>query len=508
MIFQESNCKRILTKMDTESNSLQKYESVDKAGAICCQVCNLKFTNTIELKSHTFIHDGIQQLPNEMIENIMKFLPPDDLAAFSLTCKNYKDLAEQYFDRECNNLGQINIEADTTVHLGRFFNRNYEKRFCQFVRSVKLVIDNHEKLVEAFECIRMKCAKKLQSFEIKSQRRLIKLNEHQIDIISKQIDQLKVLALHGIMGGDVILNCIESLKVLIFHPYHTDLFSTNLNSWVNRTISSLEILILVDENYAQVNLNNFLRQNPQLIAVICDNLASIRSICSTEQIIPYAALWFHNEDDFWEVHDEIEQCCSRQNIKRLDIVLPDWGLLLPFLAILHFEYVKGLHFRVCHDIRLFFKHMDIRPNVEALYLHFDVRLTKRSLERITECFPNLYELSIQICNGTSYSIQNGLMLILSRLKKLKRLYLSGKDNPKYDAIELNTARLNLQDASFVTVNLSYSSYSHTPENFSKIRIQKGLRGIFGIEDFDQYPILDFLYTTPEIHCFSKNLNLH
>lgn len=439
----------------------------------CCSSCDLVFYSSSGLEAHIFDHKEFSDLPNEIVEQIFGYITTNDLAAMSLTCRRYRDLAETFFERELN-CGRAFIKSSYETGRNRvrfikpFASERYEICFRSFMPNVFVNIRDAALLRDTLRFIRDCCAKQLQQLAIRSFNEACHLDADHIRIIAEQVKHLKVLTLSNIPCSTRLLERCVDLQILWIDSGRP---SAQEGAWINRTYTTLNTFILSPHGsggrFGQENWSNFLLNNPQLRIVVCEAEFDARGLLLTGTPLPYAAISFTCKPLLQSIWNALEMCVNRRKIQSLDIIIGEQiysGTILRRL--INLNYIKGFHYSINHKNHSVFNDMDVQLNVERLCIRFKVKFSEIHLMKVVDCFPNLLELRIIVYEHTYSSVQttfgislkNILMPIIGRLAKLKHIYfINSKERmtvSKKELNELHWARTKLPNASYVTIHSS------------------------------------------------------
>lgn len=432
----------------------------------CCRTCNFECTNSNLLEKHTSIHKQMSDLDIKCMENIFKFLPSDDLAAMSLTCRTYKIWSAEYFHRK-RQTGTVEILADyNNVHFDFRNAQFYETYFSSLIPSVRVCIEANASLEKTFQFIKEHCCKQFKSFEIWASEPDIMMDDH-VQIIQDQIKNLEVLDINYVSRFDIFTKYSRNLKALIFKCYGTDMpFDV---AFMNESFPHLKALIFGTLPALEIDLTTFLSRSPQLLAVIVENcVLAIKSLLLTNVKLPLVIVKLQFIRGFQEIRNEFEICCRQNNVKSLELVFnyPDSMDEITLRQIFASEHIEGLHFSLNRQIK--YHGLNVQPNLKRLCLSIETELTNQLMDdlvkMIVNYIPNLNELRIEVTIGWRItSIRNILLPFISRIKTLSHIYLEYHERVKilqFDVIKLNEARSALMDElegppSIMTIHLNY-----------------------------------------------------
>lgn len=424
-----------------------------------CARCNVEVIGRNLLKLHCKEHKEITDLDNNGIENIFKYLSPDDLAAMSQTCKQYKQWAERYVAR-----GKVFVPLKIVVNEASNFKEhglqftlngynNYGIQFHKFIPYLELDLffkPTVDHMVQLYTFIRDDCAENLKHLTIMGR---ILLGES-IGIISEQIKNLILLKIQVFGGLKVLLERCKEIKVLIYVPPVT----YNLGNALLETCSKLDVFILAKRDQALARFADFLQANPQLKAIIqrSDDRKNIQDILLTANNLPFAAIAL-TKYRFPEIQDAFERCCERKNIQTLEVLLGN--VHNPFeefqvLDIFRMQYVSGLHFIEFPRLTRI-NEIAIQPKLQRLCVNIEEEKISIQLNELMDRLPECTELRLK--GWPNIIIKDLLMPLISRNKKLEHIYLDCEaimDFTTDEAMELNAARSQLVEASKLCIHLN------------------------------------------------------
>lgn len=395
----------------------------------------------------------MENLPKEMVEKIFEFQEPNDLARMSLTCEFYKTCAEDYFKLKFKSSGKITISmAAFHFEPGEF--ERYEVRFRSLIRNIQVEIEEPNEIHTAFQFIRDNCAEQLRWLGLYGPTsNQVTINSNQMNILTNaQLASLEILIMYGCVIDDAALpQRLPNLKVLCIEMH----FSHDINgTWMNQTFEKVHTLWLLCAE-GQININNFLQQNPQIDFVFTNNLAAVRDILSINRKLSKAAIRFWRRHEFPQILGEYENCCKQGNILSLDVCFDCFVSTESLQEIVRLKYVKSLHYQLNDIIMPYFNEMDIQPNLEQLCLRVQSFYSESEVQTIIKCFPNLLELRLDLsCGSFRQSMVDIIKVIIGKMANLRHLYvIPGEVIALKQANDLNSARLNLANAAKVTIHL-------------------------------------------------------
>lgn len=439
----------------------------------CCNICESNFKDV-----DTFRYHNCQKLGTELadldvncLDNIFKFLTPNDLAALSLTCSKYKKLTERFFDLHCRT-SPIKLNAK-----GIQFQVSslYEKYFHSLVRHVEvgpsLIPDN-----AVFQFIRDRCNKRLLSLELtgSAEEDLIELIEINGSIIEDQLKNLQNLRLNMIPYPNIYKNLLRychHLRSLLIDTAFLDLPWDN--AWTNEIYLELETLQLyVDDGNA--DLTTFFQRNPNVKTVCCLGNAPITSICRMESQLQLqrAMMIFDNFRSFNVVKNIIDVFCRRNNrrinFQKLEMAFPECEFSVEEIrAVIELPNITAFH---CTDkaILQLIDQKYTMTKMEKLCIYDRYQSLKSFAHEIEEHFPNLCELRLFM-----FEKDFQLTPMFKQFRQMKQIYLGAYHQNKLqysmnDFIQWNSTRSQVANASKVTIYLPVNSF----EGFNVQKIEK------------------------------------
>lgn len=403
---------------------------------------------------------GLQDLPAELFDTIFTFLPLNDLANMSLTCKKYKLLAENYFQRYHKN-EMIHIHSNKTVEFHVKGNR-YKIRFRYFIRSLEVDFETSDSVTETFLFIKRHCAPNLLSLLLWSYDDEISngMNDTDFEIILDQLQHVEILLLKDVCAGFFMKHC-KNIKTLgIANVNGIDL---NRNDWIVQTNPKLETLMLDYPLIAEAFLTNFLRMNPQLKTFVAkDCNLTLSCFCSTGSKLQYAAIDLSAEFTALSVLDKIKDGCNGKSVKSLDLLLNNHDRIdqsfdaVTLQTFFRIKCANGFHFVVTPGNSSIVDTLVIQSHIERLCITFKTNVTANTSTKIVNCFPQLRFISI-CCHHDVPSEPSAKELIMpfishsSKLEVIHFISFRKRGISKNDAVELNRTRSKMSAACKVTI---------------------------------------------------------
>lgn len=461
--------EQIMASISPNSNEICGFlrKTEQNAFIYCCNLCDCEFSYCSALEKHINEHSDFCNLPDKLIEKTFEYLSPNDLAAFSRTCQKYKILAEKYFERNfhCGRAFILTSSSNAPskrvyFHEG-FKCEKYEIIFRSFIPNVFVGIMDPATLPFVFEYIKQNCSKRLRQIALHSFQGVLSLND--VKTIPDQVKDLKIISMLNILNGDRLLNQQKGLQVL---QIDSRWLQYDSNDWIDRTYNHLHTFIMSspkdDSKFLRENWSMFLRNNPQLKIIFCEDEFALQSLLLTDTPLSYAAIRLSSKRLLLPACD-LEMCVKRKYIKSLDVIIDEKMHSASGLReIINLGYIKGFHYSINQKNLSVFRKMKIQANVERLCLTFRVRFTATELLKIVDCFPNVYELRIVLFDTTystsrnSLCLRNILMPIVGQLDKLKHVHVHSLAEKmqlsSYDVNELFVARSYFSNASHVTIH--------------------------------------------------------
>lgn len=450
-----------------------------------CPKCDWKFDDVGDFNSHISQDycTSITNLDVKCLENIFKFMSPNDLVEMSLTCKHYKAEAERYFSlKQDPNIEPIEIRA-SREHIDFYFDSErrdlykYHRYFRHLIRSVRVAFYRTAPLQNVFEFIQNNCAANFTSLRLRVHGGLLHDSpiegqiQWQTAACSRKLVTLTYLELVNIPGFDLheqfLIYCGENLKTLIIT--HSDFYPGVRNcrygdAWLNQTYPNLEILRLEGFISPRLDLSNLLHLNPNIKSIYCDtgNVQAVNDICKSKNPLNNFAIAFSNA-----VNAEIDNLetdhinLSLNNIECFDVsfltsctVVPPCAFRTAVDTMLKMENLKVLHLHEHAQHILDDNPNFVAPNVEVLCIRIRCeQATMKSSERLAHMFPNLCKL-VQLlvnCNRNTNSslINNNCFAPVANYPKLNsfKLLLSYSESSISVAIlgEVDTLRAHLEN---------------------------------------------------------------
>lgn len=445
-------------------------ESSQKEIFYGCLKCPIRFYSVEELKDHVNLQYSsmnhvnlqdsrlkLQDLPVEMIRKIFGYLEPDNLAAVSVTCKEYKKIAENVFKQNYNKSAILQSKISSTKPITYFdYQHSYlsfDIRFRSAISNIDVGLRDPKSLLSALKFINENCCKRLRSLRLECNR-LATLNTYHSRLLAEQTKSVEILQVVNIGNIQYLLRRCNNLQTL---HIGTKEGITWKHDWLkDLKIASLKTFILNEKGrIARIDLTNFLQNNRQVENILCNNIYAIRSILSSDAQLRYLGISIstHDLESIWS---DLEAASRQNKIECFEIVLWTFRETLP-----HNSLIRGLHLGLFthSDLHLFNKvsvQLNMRRLCVEVFLDF---MSEKEFDRfvniIIKKFPNLYELRLGISGSPIYL--ESLCKLISRLKHIKRIYITGYRRPKFTEREsenFNMVRPHIENASCVNVYLN------------------------------------------------------
>lgn len=417
-------------------------------------------------------HFDLLSLDVNCLEKVFKFLPENDLAALSRTCRQLKQETERFFllNHDCGKVHINNRDGIFQFDFSRV--TKFEVVFRSQIRRVNIEFHQPGLVLDAFQYINENCAPSLLTLKISNERNPfvwidMRIDREHCDLIATQLQKLLLLSVFDTPALEIMNRC-ENLLVLF-----TSNYSVPENSWMDGFCPKLEFLHFEqfegDSGFGP-RLINFFRRHPQLKAIVCSGQTAVKALCSIEHRLSYGAMVLIGEDNIMNIWNDFVRCCKQKHIEWLDLICVTYdpnsdNAILQ--RILDMKYVKSLHFRVDDGN---FDFSGIHAIVERLCLDsrmYQNYLTER-INKISEIFPNLRHLRLRFSSARPFEmIQNVILSIVSRLPLLEHFYFDcpidrvpvvapdfslDPNSTGIDFVNLNAERAKLPNAIPVTIH--------------------------------------------------------
>lgn len=259
-----------------------------------------------------------------------------------------------------------------------------------FIRFLCVQINNQHLLPEIFQFVKDNCAKHIICLQVNNYW-LVNVSQ-----IAEQLKHVKALELNHMALNvniyDTFLKYCEQLQILVIFPLINDQDGLRYRidtTWTSLKYLQLETFIYVDCSYKEMDFDfsDFLRNHPKLKTVVTDQKSLIRSLCSTEFALPYAAMIFDSEDDLLDIWHTFQLCLKHRDLSYKTLK-----------NIFRYKQIKAIHWVIAdNDHRELLRDLSAQPHIEKLCLSFIARLNKDLIPPIVESFPCLQKL-IQYMN--------------------------------------------------------------------------------------------------------------
>lgn len=360
----------------------------------------------------------LDQLPCEIIEKILEFLSPNDLAEISATCHRLRDAARKHYQlkRRC---GSVTIDTFSYHHDSDFMEEKdiYKIRFRNLIPNVKVIFRNDKRVADTIKFIKGNCYKHLKALKLENKTNTWAENFtlNNLNIIADQIESVEFLILDDRII-DFPWNLFTNLRAL----------SSNRIIFIDQFFPKLRTLCLIEEGgwgYSQSGFVSFLRNNTKLKSIYCKKFkADIhRCVLSTEFKLTSVVLSFQFEIDLERILDNMQECSDRKTIDSVEI---------HYLRIPHdilqrlgrMENVKHIHSSTFYGVTS--DNIYFLPYVQRLCIE-DSNLESSTLQgwnTFFKRFPNLEKLRLNFFRTTVPMIGDMISSIIASLPKLKYLH--------------------------------------------------------------------------------------
>lgn len=420
-----------------------------------CSGCDSKFSIFEDFQKHAVqpFCKEINNLDENCMDIIFKYLSPNDLASLSMTCRRFKELAERYFylKRETEPI-YINATPRSVAFTHKSIQYyKYEKVFQSLIRSVFVMFRNANS-IDVCNFIKENCATNLFAMKLVSEFGAeVAMNGTHSEILKDHLKHIRDLKLINISTNDlyqVFLRHCTSLRTLTIE-YDKYAFQNHClygDTWLNRTYPHLETLIIGIPDFVQIDLTNFLRLNPNLKEIVCNNSSAIESLCESEAKIPSVVLIFSSEESFVSQRCKVREWCRLKNSKNFELVIPEIEEGEVIQACAKLPNLTAFHCG-CNLDEIF--ELDICfPDIVKLCIDLTFNEPADELyDQFVKTFPNLRELRIRIDLNQDEPTKDHVLLILNRFNKLERFLLSNCDVTisENDFEAMNSVRSKLED---------------------------------------------------------------
>lgn len=396
---------------------------------------------------------SITDLPIEVIELILEFLPPNDLVNLSQTCRRYKHLVPEYFQRK-RQCGWIRIISQNgTPNFCNQRKERYETIFRSIIRNVVIDFDNGDSITKMCTFIKDNCSKNIHSLVLDGSFHT-EINDNHIEIIRDQIDHLEQLILLYGTFSNIPWNRFTNLRVL-YDGSHGD------HKWMTEKFHNLRTLYVSSLDECQQNaLTKFFRKNIQIEIFSTADVQVIKSIyASNVNLVNFVFyIWLGEEA---ESMDQIEKCYNQ--IESIELHVYFVGILN---KISRMKKVNTLHW-FSSNIREFINMTNQLPYIQCLHIVID-QSTQEVLDKYVKCFPNLCELWICLNDLPVKSANEFVTFFVDGLPKLENLYLRIQGKFKGDYFNLRirrSSRWSMKNAPIVKIHVPELEKSYYDLNY-------------------------------------------
>lgn len=354
-------------------------------------------------------HDkSITDFPFEVMELILEFLPPNDLVNLSQTCRRYKHLVPEYFQRK-RQCGWIRIVSQNgTPNFCNQRTERYETIFRSIIRNVVIDFDSGDSITKMCTFIKDNCSKNIHSLVLDGCFHT-EINEKHIEIMRQQIGHLEQLTLLYGTFSNIPWNRFANLRRL-YDGSHGD------HKWMTEKFHNLHTLYVLSLNECHQNaLTTFFRKNIQIEMFSTADAQVIKSIYAANvnlvNLVFY--IWLGEEE---ESMDQMEMCYNQ--IESIELHVYSVAILN---KISQMKKVKTLHW-FSLDIGESIRMTNQLPYIQCLHIVVD-QSTHELLDTYVKCFPNLRELWICFNDFAVKAANEWVTFFVNGLPKLENVYL-------------------------------------------------------------------------------------
>lgn len=394
----QSYCKKM------EPTSVKQFNdckvAMTEKGVQRCEGCHANLT--------------LDQLPIEIIEKILEFLSPNDLAEISATCHKFRDAARKHYQLKLQ-CGFVTID---TFHYHPHADFKEEKdiykiRFRNLIPNVKVIIRNARVLTDAVNFISGHCCNHLKALILENMIRPCSAENliwNDFNMIAEQIKGVEFLILDcRIQLENVPWQLFDNLRALSTEQYIAS----------DRVFPKLRTLCLINRSCGLIpnEFASFLRNHTNLKSIYCKNykVDINRCVLSTEFKLTSVVLSLEFDSDLIRILDDLQACSDRQTIDLVEIHsfhLDDY--MLQRLG--RINNVKHIHTSLFSSSK-WSDNIYSLPYVQRLCIKV-IDSTQQDLNTFLKHFPNLENLRLKFYSHSFNKILSSIIAVLPKLKYL------------------------------------------------------------------------------------------
>lgn len=404
-------------------------------------------------KHSNYYFDG---LPPEIVEHILEFLHPNDLANMSQTCRKYKQMVPKYFQQK-RRCGWVRIiSRENRMEWFNFAEKQiYEIIFRSIIRRIEVYLFKNDPIMDIFKFVKENCSKNIHSLVIRNFAN-VEINESYMETIGEQIKHLELLSLDSMLEYPAPnMNC--NIQWERFTNLQTIYAKCGGNMWLTKTFPNLRTLLHIPTQYGPhldvTALTNFLRNNMQIETLRAKCSQVFESIFASNINLLKLILDCRRQCNDEELVNQMEKCYNQ--IESFDLKIESNANLN---RISQMEKVKTLHWLPqSHSISELID-MNIELSyIERLCFRYSNTLTLTETELIgaLKCFPNVTELWFKWDDSWISTSPNKIVSILvDSLPKLVHLHLWNSlpfDGENFDLRNWQSVRHSMENVPVVMV---------------------------------------------------------
>lgn len=371
-------------------------------------------------------------LNDDCIEVIFHCLSLDDLCSFSLTCKRFHKLANDFFHRQfTNHCMEISNTLSGPITKP---NENYVKCFRSNIRRIRITSEYWNlNVLQLFTFVRLNCTESLLELELDTiDLRAKECYGKQIQIQLNNLTTISFIncTVHDIYNG--FLQYCHNLKHLIVKE-ETPI---NMNiEWLLNCYPRLESFVYyspmslgfsTDRKHLNaacidIALRQFFRLNPHIknMACSCNNI--IRAIIEEKMSLDYLVLHIDDESSLIAHFNDLLLICDEKHVQRLRF---DFRYYVLFGNDIE-ERLTRLSKRVVFD-GVWLKEMlniEERVFINVKSLHLELNRTNERFTSLSITMPHLEELHLYPWHKAFIDSFNEMFTFASNFQRLRTLVI-------------------------------------------------------------------------------------
>lgn len=258
-------------------------------------------------------------IDNDCIESICDWLPLNDLCAFSLTCKRFHRLANQYFYHRYKHhrMEIVNDLCGPRINT----RERYAKCFTSNIRNIRMTsVYWNVQPIHLFTFLRMNCCENLQELELDTINFKTKSIQKYGEQIQKQLEHLSTISFINCSVYDIyngfLRYCIRLKCLMVKEETPIPMNCT----WLFHEYPCLETFIYyVPECLNVPPLTEFFRLNPHIKRVAGSGDRLLNVLSETSITLEYLMLRIEHATIFDAIFHVLKVMCKQNQVNTLKL---------------------------------------------------------------------------------------------------------------------------------------------------------------------------------------------